>query len=121
MMLETLSFISSKLQWLRPVVMLFGLIFLGLFCSSLFDIGHFIEEVYLIPSLAGLVWSVLFFILLNAFENIPIEPDRKFAFFSKIKYWFVRLGYKILSVIFLLMSVAGLILSFRLFSVWFTQ
>jgi hypothetical protein len=31
------------------------------------------------------------------------------------------LGYKILSVIFLLMSVAGLILSFRLFSVWFTQ
>ncbi|WP_293760154.1 hypothetical protein [uncultured Paraglaciecola sp.] len=121
MMLETLSFISSKLQWLRPVVMLFGLIFLGLFCSSLFDIGHFIEEVYLIPSLAGLIWSVLFFILINAFENIPIKPDRKFAFFSKMKYWFVRLGYKILSVIFLLMSVAGLILSFRLFSVWFTQ
>jgi hypothetical protein len=36
--------------------------------------------------LAGLVWSVLFFILLNAFENIPIKPDRKFAFFSKMKY-----------------------------------
>ena len=120
-MLETLSFISYKLRWLRPIVAMFGLIFLGLFCSSLFDIGHFTEEVYLIPSLAGFIWSVLFFIVLNAFQNIPIKSDRKFAFFSKIKYWFVRLGYKILSIIFLLMTVAGFILSFRLFSVWLTQ
>jgi hypothetical protein len=120
-MLETLSSISSRLRWLRPVVVLSGLIFLGLFCSSLFDIGHFVEEVYLIPGLAGFIWSVLFFILLNAFENIPIKPNRKFAFFSKIKYWFVRLGYRILLVIFLLMTVAGLILSFRLFSVWFAN
>jgi hypothetical protein len=120
-MLETLSSISSRLRWLRPVVVLSGLIFLGLFCSSLFDIGHFVEEVYLIPGLAGFIWSVLFFILLNAFENIPIKPNRKFAFFSKIKYWFVRLGYRILLVIFLLMTVAGLILSFRLFRVWFAN
>jgi hypothetical protein len=112
MMLETLSFISSKLKWLRPVVMLFGLIFLGLFCSSLFDIGHFIEEVYLIPSLAGLIWSVLFFILLNALKNIPIKPGSKFVLFS---------NNRILSAIFLLMTIAGLILSFRLFSVWFTN
>ena len=95
--------------------MSFGFIFLGLFCSSLFDIGQFIEEVYLIPSLADFIWSVLFFILLNAFESIPVKPNGKFAFFSKIKYWFVRLGYRILLVIFVLMTVAGLIVSFRLF------
>jgi hypothetical protein len=33
----------------------------------------------------------------------------------------VRLGYRILTVIFLLMTVAGLILSFRLFIVWFAN
>ena len=43
----------------------------------LFDIGHFIEEVYLFLSLAGFILSVLFFILLNAFEFIPIKPDSK--------------------------------------------
>lgn len=120
-MLEILSSISSKLRWLKPVVIILGLIFLGLFSSSLFNIGRFVEEVYLIPSLAGFIWSVLFFILLNAFANIPLKSDKKVAFFTKIKYWFVRLGYRILSVIFLLMTVAGLILSVRLFSVWLTN
>ena len=117
-MLETLSSISSRLGWLKPVVIILGFIFLGLFSSSLFDIGHFVEEVYLIPSLAGFIWSVLFFILLNAFVNIPFKSEKKVDFFTKIKHWFVRLGYRILSVIFLLMTVAGLILSVRLFSVW---
>jgi hypothetical protein len=117
-MLETLSSISSKVHWLRPMVVFIGLACLALFFSSLFNIGYYIEEVYLIPSLAGFIWSLLLFIMLNAFINIPIKSDKKVTFFSNIKYWFVRLGYRILTVIFLLMTVAGLILSFRLFSVW---
>ena len=120
-MLETLSLISSKFRCLRPIVSVVGLGCLGLFCCSLFNIGHFVEEEYLIPSLAGFIWSVLFFILLNAFVNIPIKSDKKVAFFAKIKNWFVRLGFRILSVIFLLMTIAGLVLSFRLFSIWFAN
>ena len=120
-MLETLSSISSKVHWLRPMVVFIGLACLALFFSSLFNIGYYIEEVYLIPSLAGFIWSLLLFIMLNAFINIPIKSDKKVSFFSNIKYWFVRLGYRILTVIFLVMTVAGLILSFRLFSVWFAN
>jgi len=120
-MLETLSSISSKVHWLRPMVVFIGLACLALFFSSLFNIGYYIEEVYLIPSLAGFIWSLLLFIMLNAFINIPIKSDKKVTFISNIKYWFVRLGYRILTVIFLVMTVAGLILSFRLFSVWFAN
>ena len=116
-MLEALSQVSSKFRCLRPIVSVVGLGCFVLFCCSLFDIGYFVEEEYLIPSLAGFIWSVLFFILPNAFVNIPIKSDKKVVFFAKIKNWFVRLGYRILSVIFLLMTVAGLILSFRLFSI----
>jgi hypothetical protein len=120
-MLETLSLISSKVHWLRPIVVFIGLTCLAIFCSSLFNIGYYIEEVYLIPSLAGFIWSLLLFIMLNTFVNLPIKSNKKVTFFSKIKYWFVRLGYRILTVIFLLMTVAGLILSFRLFIVWFAN
>ena len=120
-MLETLSSIASRLRWLRPLVLILGLVCLGIFGSSLFDVGYFINEVYLIPSLAGFIWSVLLFIMLNAFVNFPIKPNQKITFFTKIKYWFVRLGYNMLAVIFLLMTVAGLILSFRLFGVWFAN
>jgi hypothetical protein len=117
-MLETLSLIFSKVSWLKPLVLMLGLACLVIFCSSLFNIGYYIEEVYLIPSLAGFIWSLLLFMMLSIFGNIPIRSDKKLRFFTKIKYWFVRLGYKILTVTFLLMTGAGLILSFRLFSVW---
>jgi hypothetical protein len=98
-----------------------GLVCLSVFSSSLFDVGYFIEEVYLIPSLTGFIWSVLLFIMLNAFVNMPIKSDGEVGFFTRVKYGLARLGYSILAIIFLLMSVAGLILSFRLFSVWFTH
>ena len=120
-MLETLSSMTSKVPWLKPIVVMIGLTCFAIFCSSLFNLGHFIEEVYLIPSLAGFIWSLLLFIMLNTFVNIPIKSDHKVGFLSKIKYWFVRLGYSILTVLFLLLTVAGLILSFRLFNVWFAS
>ena len=120
-MLETLSSISSKLSWLRPIVILVGLGCLGIFCSSLFDIGYFIQEVYLIPSLAGFIWSLLFFIMLSGFANIPSKSDKKIVFYVRIKHWFLRLAYSILTVIFLLMTVAGLILSFKLFNIWYAN
>ena len=69
-------------------------------------------------SLAVFIWRLLLFILLNAFVNIPNKYDMKVAFFTRIKYWFLRLAYNILAVIFLLMTVAGFVLSLRLFSVW---
>jgi hypothetical protein len=120
-MLETLSSISSRLRWLRPIVVIIGLVCLGIFSSSLFDVGYFIEEVYLIPSLACFIWSILLFIMLNAFVNIPIKSVEKVGFFTKIKHWLVKLGYSMLSVIFLLMTVAGIFLSFKLSSVWFAN
>jgi hypothetical protein len=103
------------------MVVIIGLACLVIFCSSLFNIGYYIEEVYLIPSLLGFIWSLLLFIMLTAVVNIPIRSDNKVTFFTKIKYWFVRLGYRVLTVIFVLMTVAGLTLSFRLFSVWFAN
>ena len=120
-MFEKILSISSKVPWLKPIVVIIGFTCFAIFCSSLFNLGHFIEEVYLIPSLAGLIWSLLLFIMLKTFVNIPIKSEETLTFFSKIKYWFVRLGYRILIVIFLLMTVAVLILSFRLFRVWFVN
>jgi hypothetical protein len=120
-MLETLSSMTSKVPWLKPIVVMIGLTCFAIFCSSLFNIGYYNDEVYLIPSLAGFIWSLLLFIMLNTFVNIPIKSDHKVGFLSKIKYWFVRLGYSILTVLFLLLTVAGLILSFRLFNVWFAS
>ena len=98
-----------------------GSMCLGIFICSLFDIGYFIEEVYLIPSLAGFMYSVLFFILLNAFTNIPRQSDKKVALFTRIKIWFLRMGYRILACIFLLMSIAGIVLSVRLLGVWYAS
>jgi hypothetical protein len=120
-MFERILLSSSKVPWLKPIVVMIGLACLTVFCSFLFNIGHFIEEVNLIPSLAGFIWSLLLFIMLNTFVNIPIKSDKKVGFLSKIKYWFVRVGYRILTFIFLLLTVAGLILSLRLFSVWFAN
>lgn len=120
-MLETLTSLSSRLRWFKPFVIFIGLVCLSIFGSSIFDTGYFKEEVYLIPSVADFFWSLLLFTLLHTFTNIPIKSDKKATFFKRIKYWFLRLGYRILAIVFLLMTVAGLIFSFRLIRVWFAN
>lgn len=120
-MLNTLISISSKLYWMKPIVALCAVFSLATFFCSLFDIGYLSDETFLIPALAGFIWSVLFFVLLSAFTNIPDKSDKKYTFLLRIRHWFLIFGYKILAVIFLLMTAAGLVLSFRLFGVWYAM
>ena len=120
-MLNTLVSISSKLYWMKPIVALCCVICFATFSFSLLDIGYFADETFLIPALAGFIWCVLFFLLLSAFTNIPDKPEKKYTFLPSIKHWFVIFGYKVLAVIFLLMTVAGVVLSFRLFGVWYAM
>ena len=67
-MLNTLISISSKLYRMKPIVALCAVFSLATFFCSLFDIGYLSDETFLIPALAGFIWSVLFFVLLGAVD-----------------------------------------------------
>jgi fatty acid desaturase len=120
-MLEKLSLISSRLYRLKPFVALFGFLCFVLFLFSLLNLDYFNSDLLLIPSLLGGLWSALYFILLSFFILIPSRPDNEENFFKKIKIRLLRGIYYFFGAVFILLSLAVLILSIKLFSVWSAQ
>jgi hypothetical protein len=117
-MLKILSSISAKLYCLKPFVALFGLICLGVFILSLLNLGYLKSEVLLIPSLLGGLWSALYFILLSAFIAVPPKPESEVKFFTKIKMRLLRGIYYLLGTTFIVLTLAIIMISFKLSSVW---
>lgn len=117
-MLDSLILLSSKLRWSKPLVLLLGIIFTGVFAASILDIGRFESEIYIIPSLVGMLWSVLFFVLINTFPYVPPKPTKDLSFFTRLKIRFQRFIYTILGLAILILTIAVLILSLKMFSIW---
>jgi hypothetical protein len=120
-MLKTLSAISLRLSCLKPFVALFGFLCFGLFLSSLFNVDYFDSDILLIPSLLGVLWSSLYFILLNFFIFIPSKPSNEVKFFVKIKMRLLRGIYYLFGIVFIVLTFSVLIISVKLLNVWRTQ
>ena len=117
-MLETLSAISTRLYWSKPFVVILGLICAGLFILSILDLGYVDSEILLIPSLLCGLWSSLYFILLTTFPSLPPSPGSDVKFFEKVKMQFFRGIYYLLGIIFIALTVAVILISFKLLNVW---
>ena len=70
------------------------------------------------PSLVGMFWSALFFILVSTFQNVPQKPSKDIKFFSRLKIRFHRLVYTIMGLAFLILTVAVVMLSLKLSGIW---
>ncbi|MBV1879138.1 MAG: hypothetical protein KUG79_15965 [Pseudomonadales bacterium] len=120
-MIEMLGAISTKLRWAKVLVCLLGVCFFGLFVSSIFNVPATNSDEYLLPSVVGVIWSALFFLLIATFSNIPSKPLKQDKFFVKLKVRIKRSGYHVLGVIFVVLTIAVLMLSFKMFGIWHAQ
>jgi hypothetical protein len=116
--LETLSAISTRLYWSKPIAMLLGFVFVSLFVSSILDVRGFDTEALLIPSLLGALWSAIYFVLLTIFPSVPSSPGKEVNLFTRIKIRFQRGMYYLLGITLVILTIAIFFLSFKLLGIW---
>ncbi len=120
-MLETLARLAIKLHWSKPLVIVIGACFFGWFCLNIFGVLGTDSDAYLIPSVLGLLWSVLLFFLLTTFLDIPPKPQAEASFLIRLKTRIKRSFYYLLGLIFLLLTIAVSLYSFRMLGIWMSD
>lgn len=113
-MLEALSAISMRLYWTKPIALLLGTVFVGVFVTSILDLGGFDSEALLIPGLLGVIWSATYYLFLNLFLSVPPRPGVEVKFFTRAKIRFQRGMYYVIGLILVALSIMALFLSFKL-------
>ena len=117
-MLEVLSSISKKLVWTKPITLMITLIFMIMLLSSIFNVGYFKDDTYLIPSLVGALWAGLLFNLVHVFPYLPQKPNKDIALLSRLKLRLIRFIFSFLALGFLVLTVVVVMLSFKLLGIW---
>ena len=117
-MLNIFSAISTRLSWSKPFVAILGLICFGIFILSILGLGYFDSEIFMIPSLLLGLWSGLYFMLLSTFYSVPPAPVRDLNFFKKMKIRLIRGLYYFLGAVFIVLTLAVVVISFKFSGVW---
>jgi hypothetical protein len=120
-MLDALEIVTKRFRWTKPLVFIIGVVFLSLFLASIFGLGRIESDIYLIPSVLGVIWSALFFFMVSTFPYVPPKPTKDTKFFEKIKVRFKRGIYHVFSVIFVFLTIALFSLSFKMVGIWRTD
>jgi len=117
-MIDHLRALSKKFLWLKPL-------FLITTAAAFILFGYVVlieegsgKDVYLIPCLIGLLWSLVCSLLLSVFPYVPPKSDQQKRFPERLKTWLVRGAYHIGALMFCVLSVLVVWLTLRLLNVW---
>ncbi|TQV72153.1 hypothetical protein FLL45_18200 [Aliikangiella marina] len=117
-MLNFFSRLSLKLGWTKGLAILFGSGFLALLGFSILNENTKESDVYIIPSIMGFIWSMLLYSIAQLFPNVPAIPDPSEKILKRLKVRIKRGFYHILSILFVMISIAAILLSIRMFLIW---
>jgi hypothetical protein len=112
-MIEKFSAIAKKLAWLLMVIKLLLAGFLCLFFLAIFELAGIKSETFLIPSLLGFLWSGLLLFMLVTFPDVPVKLAKQANFLAKTQVAFKRAIYYFLTIIFLVLTLAIVLLSLK--------
>ena len=116
-MIEYLHNTAIKIRWLKPFAVGFGVAALG---ASLWFLWSATSnsDLYLIPALLSFTWCLLLYSFIELFSVPPAVSTQTSTFFErvvlKIKYFF----YVDLAIIFLLLTILVIYMSYELIYVW---
>jgi hypothetical protein len=72
----------------------------------------------IIPSIVGFLWGTGTYAFIVTFRSAPNIPSRPLGFIGKIKHAFTRAWYWFISLILLLGTVAIIVITIRMISIW---
>jgi hypothetical protein len=117
-MIDHLSAFSKKVVWLKPL-------FFITTAAAFIVFGYVVlieegadKDVYIIPSIVGMLWSLVCSLLLSVFPYVPPKPDKQQRFSKRLKIRLARGGYHIGSLMFCVLSASVVWLTLKLINIW---
>ncbi len=121
MMIDKLSRLSKSIQFLRLPAIGISLLCLISAIYIIFTSRSMEEDIYFVPSLIGLIWSISTLSFLLTFHSVPEKADSSFTFFRRIGRSIRRGWYWFLGFAFITISIAAIITSYRIISIWLRE
>ena len=117
-MIERLQRIATILHRFRALITFLGITSFGVFSISMFNNPWIDGNVWLIPSLLLLCWSLALFSLLSLFQRIPDKVDKTSPWRKRLSNSFRRGAYWLAGAAFVALSSALLMLTYQLLRAW---
>lgn len=117
-MIDHLSAFSNKVVWLKPWLFITTAAAFIVFGYVVLIAEGVDKDVYIIPSVVVVLWSLVSSLLLSIFPYVPPKPDEQQRLLKRLKIRLARGGYHIGSWICCILSASVVWLTIRLLSVW---
>ncbi len=117
-MLLRMQSIARRLLPLKNVWLLLILGFGVAFLMNIFGVEPVAKDIYLIPILIGLLWSLLLYSFVGLFQEIPASPLPEQSFLQRLKARIRRGMYWLLGIFTVAVSFSVVVVTVRLFGVW---
>ncbi len=117
-MIDYLCAFSKKVVWLKPLFFITTGVAFIVFCYVVFIEEGAEKDVFIIPSIVALLWSLVCSVLLSVFPYVPPKADKQQRFLRRLKIRLARGGYHIGSLMFCVLSASVVWLTVSLINVW---
>ena len=117
-MIDIFAELSKRIYWVKPIAYVMGVGFVGLFGYAIIFRNAGDTDVFLIPSVLGVIWSLLLISIITVFPNVPSKPSSDDKFFKRLKIRLKRGMYHLLGILLLILSITIILLSLKTFGIW---
>jgi hypothetical protein len=117
-MIDKLQRISQAIQFLRLPAIAAGLFCLATTVVIIFGSSSTDEDIFLIPSIVGVLWAMSTYTFIVTFRSVPEKASSNLSMFGKLKRQLHRSWYWVLSMAFLGTTVAAIYLTKSMISIW---
>ena len=117
-MIDKFRSIAQAIQILRLPVICVGFIFLAITVMIIFSTDSNAGERFLIPGIVGMLWSMSTYAFIVTFRSVPQKADNSLGLFGKLGRNVHRGWYWVISVIFVVTTIAAIYITNSVISVW---
>lgn len=120
-MIDNISTFSKRFTWLKPLFILAAVASFIVFGLVVFFVNGAEQDIYIIPSIVTFLWSLTCWLILAFFPNVPPAVDKQQSITSRLKNSITRGNYCLILLIFIVLSIGILLLTFKLVNIWLVE
>ncbi len=117
-MIDYFSAFSKKFIWLKSLFLITTLTSFIVFGMVIFFATGTGKDIYVIPSIVSVLWSLICWLILAFFPNVPPVVNKQQHILSRLKNTIIRGNYYFILLIFAVLSMLVLLLTLKLLNVW---
>ena len=118
-MIDTFKRVAQAIQMLRLPSLWVGLISLTSLVAIVLFWPSDQGSQFIIPCIVGWLWGMSAYAFIVTFRAIPEKPTTPLKFFGKLKHTMTRTWYGLISVIVLGATLAMIVVTIRMITIWF--